>query len=136
MWLALPPQPDGNQVWEGLRAQSVDAVTVRLAAVPLFAYDVHFGDEMSVMQSAEGASVATGIVRRAHTRTFRAWLDPNRPSDLPALSRRFGELGCLVEKYSDSLIGFGCSIEQAPNVAELLTLAEGSGELIWESGQQ
>lgn len=136
VWLALPPEAAGTQVWEGLRAGTLDATTVRLAAVPLFAYNVHFGDEMSVINSAEGPLVATGIVRRGRFRTFRAWLGENQAANLPELIRRFGAMSCMIEGYSDSLMGIGCSIDQAPHVAESLTSAERNDELIWESGQQ
>lgn len=129
-------EADGTQLWEGLRATSVADDRICVAAVPLFAYNLHLGDHVTVVASAEGPLVATGIVSRGNFRTFRAWLGEGRSASLTDLIRRFGEFGCLIEGYSDTLIGFGCTVELAPAVVGLLNAAAGRGELIWESGEQ
>ena len=54
-------EPGQPQACEGLRAahrEGDDRAQIR--AVPLFAHDVNFGDEVSVVPSAEGPLVATG----------------------------------------------------------------------------
>lgn len=135
VWFYLPEE-GGTQYWEGLRATSVSDDRARLAAVPLFAYNLHLGDHVSVIASAEGPLVATGIVSRGSFRTFRAYLGGPGSASLEDLIRRFGEFGCLIEGYSDTLIGFGCTVELAPAVVGLLDAAAGRGELIWESGEQ
>lgn len=135
VWLYML-EDDGMQLWEGLRATSLFDDRVCLAAVPLFAYNLHLGDHVAVVASAEGPLVATGIVSRGNFRTFRASLSEEASANLPDLIRRFGELGCLIEGYSDTLIGFGCTVDQAPAVLEALATAASRDELIWESGEQ
>ena len=47
---------------------------VRLRAVPMFAYDVNYGDEISVVTSAKGPIVATGVTKNSGNYTFRVWV--------------------------------------------------------------
>jgi hypothetical protein len=55
VWFALPSEVGETQVWEGLAAEKTETKDrVKLRAVPLFAFDVNYGDEISVVASAEG----------------------------------------------------------------------------------
>jgi hypothetical protein len=47
---------------------------VEVRAVPLFAYDVNQGDELSVVASPEETLVATGVTKDNGNYTFRSWL--------------------------------------------------------------
>ena len=49
---------------------------------------------------------------------------------------QFGEMGCLVEGYSDKLIGLSCDAEAARDVAAALTAHEREGRLIYETGRR
>jgi hypothetical protein len=40
----------------------------------MFAYDVNYGDEISVVTSAEGPIVATGVTKNSGNYTFRVWM--------------------------------------------------------------
>lgn len=138
VWLALPCESDGPQVWEGLavsRLQRVDRV--RVCAIPLIAYDVNYGDELAVVASAEGPLVATGVVTNGGNYTFRVWLSGHTGWDaIREVVTEFGGRGCLVEGYSDRLIGLTCGAAEAPAVADALAAGERQGRFLYETGRQ
>jgi len=138
VWLALPAESDDVQVWEGLaahRGASDNRVEVR--AVPFFAYDVNYGDELSVVASAEGPLVATGITKDSGNYTFRVWLPASTTdSAVQELANEFGPLGCLIEPYSTKLIGLSCGPDEAQAVADALQAGEESGRFLYETGRQ
>jgi Domain of unknown function (DUF4265) len=137
VWLALPAEAGEAQVWEGLAALiGTDTGRVELRAIPLFAYDVNYGDELTVIASQEGPLVATGISNDAGNYTFRVWLEDGSIDVYREVVAQFGEMGCLVEGYSDKLIGFSCDTEAARDVAAALTAHEREGRLIYETGRQ
>jgi hypothetical protein len=138
VWFALPSEAEEIQVWEGLAAEATEAKDrVKLRAVPLFAYDVNYGDEISVVASAEGPLVATGITKDAGNYTFRAWMREDAgDAALRDVVTVFGALGCLIEGYSDRLIGLSCSPENAQHVADALEGAEQEGRFTYETGRQ
>jgi Domain of unknown function (DUF4265) len=110
---------------------------VKLRAVPLFAYDVNYGDEISVVTSAEGPIVATGITKDAGNYTFRVWMrEDTGDTAVGDVVAQFGALGCLIEGYSDRLIGLSCSPENAQYVADALEVAEQEGRFAYETGRQ
>ncbi len=137
VWFALPSGPGQPQAWEGLRAahrEGDDRVEVR--AVPLFAYDVNFGDEVSVVTSAEGPLVATGVLSDAGHYTFRLWLEDGDPAALRQVVMEFGELGCYLEAHSERLLGLSCGQETAQAVADALLAGEERGRFVYETGRQ
>jgi len=138
VWFALPSEAEEVQVWEGLAAETTEVKDrVKLRAVPLFAYDVNYGDEIAVVASAEGPLVATGITRDAGNYTFRAWMREDAgDAALRDVVTVVGALGCLIEGYSARLIGLSCSPENAQRVADTLAVAEQEGRLTYETGRQ
>jgi hypothetical protein len=138
VWLALPPGADDVQVWEGLAARkALGNDRVEVLAVPLFAYDVNYGDELSVVASAEGPLVATGVTKDRGNYTFRVWL-PASALDGAAqeVANDFGLRGCLIERYSERLIGLSCGPSEAQAVADALYADEERGRFIYETGRQ
>jgi hypothetical protein len=105
-------------------------------AVPLFAYDVGYGDEVFVADSAEGGLVVTGVASDRGSYTFRVWLGDGAADDVRTVVREFGELGCLIEGYSDKLVGLSCEPGDAQTVADALHRAEQQGRLTYETGRQ
>jgi hypothetical protein len=81
--------------------------------------------------------VATGITKDAGNYTFRVWM-PEHAEDaaLRDAVTVFGELGCLIEGYSDQLVGISCSRENALQVFAALKTAEQEGRFIYETGRQ
>jgi len=138
VWFALPGEDAETQIWEGLAAETTETKDrVKLRAVPLFAYDVNYGDEISVVASAEGPLVATGITKDAGNYTFRAWMPEHAGgAALSDVVTVFGELGCLIEGYSDQLVGISCSRENALQVSAALEAAEQEGRFTYETGRQ
>lgn len=137
VWLALPPEPGEPQVWEGLAAyRGTRPDRVELRAVPLFAYDVNYGDEVTVVASGEGVLVATGISRVAGSHTFRVWLEDGSDEMLRDTVTRFGRMGCLIEGYSDRLLGLSCGPDAASAVAAALNAGEQEGRFVYETGRQ
>jgi hypothetical protein len=98
---------------------------------------VNYGDEISVVTSAEGSLVATGITKDAGNYTFRVWMreDAGDAAFLD-VATHFGTLGCLIEGYSNRLIGLSCSSENAQHVADALEVAEQEGSFTYETGRQ
>ena len=144
VWLVLPDEPRfrltlrKDKIWEGLAAEATEAKDrVIVRAVPMFAYDVNYGDELSVVTSAEGPLVATGITKDAGNYTFRVSMREDAGEDeLRDVVNQFGALGCLIEGYSDRLIGLSCSPVNAHDVADALQTAGQEGRFVYETGRQ
>lgn len=136
VWFALPAEEDADQVWEGLAAERTSQDSARLRAVPLFAYNLNYGDEVAVVPSAEGPLVATVKVEDSGNHTFRIWLGTASGATLPEVISEFGSLGCLIEGYSERLLGLSCSAVHAGIVEETLRRAEREGRFVFERGRQ
>ncbi|BBH17725.1 hypothetical protein Back2_20120 [Nocardioides baekrokdamisoli] len=137
VWFVLPTADGDEQVWEGLlayRPSDIDRAEVR--AIPLFAYDLNYGDEVAVISSDEGALVATDVVTDNGRYTFRVWLEDGDASVMRELVREFGEMGCSIEPYSDRLLGLGCERSAAQAVADALSAGEKAGRFVYETGRQ
>lgn len=134
VWFALPSDDD-QQLWEGLAAESrVDGSFV-IRAVPLFAYDLNFGDRVSAVPSAEGPLVATEVLEDGRRFTFRVALHVGGAS-VPEVVESFGSMGCLIEGWSASLVGLSCEETHAQAVADRLAADEEQGRLAYETGRQ
>ncbi|WP_371405586.1 DUF4265 domain-containing protein [Kribbella sp. NBC_00662] len=138
VWLALPTESGEVQLWEGLAAHRLTSGdTVEVRAVPLFAYDVNYGDELSVVVSADGTLVGTGIVKDAGNHTFRLWFPSSADGDgIRSVVEEFGPLGCLIESYSTRLIGLSAGPSEAQVVADALQAGQTNGRFIYETGRQ
>jgi len=134
VWFALPSD-GGPQVWEGLRAATQPDGSFALCAVPLFAYDLNFGDRVSAIASAEGPLVATGVLDDRRHFTFRVALHEGGVS-VQEIVETFGAMGCLIEGWSDSVVGIGCEAASAQSVADKLAHEERAERLAYETGRQ
>ncbi|QYJ02871.1 DUF4265 domain-containing protein [Nocardioides panacisoli] len=134
VWCALPPE-GGRQVWEGLRAATQPDGSFLLCAVPLFAYDLNFGDQVAAIASAEGPLVATDVLADGGQSTFRVALHEGGTT-LPEVVETFGAMGCLIEGWSDALLGLGCDTTRAREIANRLALEERAEHLAYETGRQ
>jgi hypothetical protein len=121
-----------------LAAETTEAkYRVGLRAVPLFAYDVNYGDEVSVVTSAEGPIVATGVTKNSGNYTFRVWMRQDAGDcALRDVVTQFGALGCLIGGYGDKVIGLSCSPQNAQQVTDALDVAEQEGRFTYETGRQ
>ncbi|MDQ0648286.1 hypothetical protein QFZ53_002482 [Microbacterium natoriense] len=134
VWLALPPEGSGEQMWEALNGLFVGPGIVEIRAVPALAYDVAFGDRVSIVRSAEGSPVVNGIHERGPFGTFRLWLGEsvNLTSSWRSVAEKYAELGCLVDVYSEKLIAIACPGNRAVRIREILEAQASESELIWE----
>lgn len=134
VWFALPSDDDQQQ-WEALAAESQADGSFLVRAVPLFAYDLNYGDRVSAVPSAEGSLVATRVLEDGRRFTFRVALHAGG-STVPEVVRTYGSLGCLVEGWSESLVGLSCEEVQAQAVADRLATDEEQDRLAYETGRQ
>ncbi|MFI5693506.1 DUF4265 domain-containing protein [Kribbella sp. NPDC051586] len=137
VWLGLPEHGESGQIWEGLVAKRLagqDRVEIR--AIPMFAYDLNYGDEVAVVASAEGSLVATGISKDSRNYTFRIWLEHGDSDQIRQILTEFGGMGCLVEAYSAKLMALSCPPDAAQAVADALQSGELEGRFVYESGRQ
>jgi hypothetical protein len=71
VWFACGRNENGSTTWEGLLARRIDANCARIAAIPYWVRGVSLGDEVSVVESAEGAVVAVEVLRASGNATLR-----------------------------------------------------------------
>ncbi|NUR95090.1 MAG: DUF4265 domain-containing protein [Kribbellaceae bacterium] len=137
VWFGLPAEGNSPRTWEGLVGKRlVDKDTVEIRAIPMFAYDLNYGDEVAVMTSAEGSLVATGMARDGGNYTFRVWLDHGDADEMREVITKFAGMGCLVEAYSAKLVALSCPMDAAQDVADALRSGEVEGRFVYETGRQ
>lgn len=78
VWFAFDPD---RELWEGVLAIREAEDRARLVGVPLWTYGVNLDDVVHVIQSAEGAAVAVGVVDRSSNQTFRVVYPDLRAGD-------------------------------------------------------
>lgn len=135
IWFALPPEPDTEQMWEGLRGRMEMDGTATVLAVPAYLYDVNFGDRVNVMRSAENALVATGMDRGALNFTFRVLLKSEDPNAWQPLASDLAERGCLLDFISPRFFAISCGQPPAQEVADRLLALQHDGVLHYETGR-
>ncbi|MCD4851418.1 DUF4265 domain-containing protein [Arthrobacter sp. AK01] len=135
LWFAVPPEPDTEQMWEGLRGRLEKDGTATVLAVPAYLYDVNFGDRVNVMRSAENALVATGVERDALNFTFRVLLKSDDPNAWQPLASELAEQGCLLDFISPRFFAISCGEPQTQEVADRLFTLERDGVLHYETGR-
>ncbi|WP_157371041.1 DUF4265 domain-containing protein [Arthrobacter sp. Leaf141] len=135
IWFAMPPEPDTEQMWEGLRARLETDGTATVLGVPAYLYDVNFGDRVSVMRSAENALVATGVECDALNFTFRVQLTADDPNAWRPLAEELAKKGCLLDLISPRFFAISCGEPQAQEVADRLSALERTDILHYETGR-
>jgi hypothetical protein len=139
VWFSIEPDENGDRVWEGLLALTPEPGRAVIAAVPVFAYDVHLGDEVEVVASAEGPLVALRPLRDAGRHTFRVLLGDE---GLAAPTRGWVRLqqdlepyGCWFDVHSPRLVAVSAEPDVARSVAEFLADEERAGRWQYETGR-
>lgn len=135
VWFALSEEPDGTRYWEGLNGRFEIDGTVTVLGVPAYAYDLNLGVRVTVLKSAEGPLVATGITQRASNHTFRVLLlAPDDETAWYPLVQEFAVMGCLVDVLSPRLIAISCPLEAAQSLAVRLEQLQQECGLEYETG--
>ncbi|WP_092555702.1 DUF4265 domain-containing protein [Herbiconiux ginsengi] len=134
VWLALPNDNEGEQVWEALNAQTIDTDLLELRAVPALAYGVRFGDRVSVVGAGDNALVVDAIRERSSFVTFRIWIGEDVAPSLTwrPLAEALAQLGCLVDVYSTRLIAVACAEPDVGTVRAVLEAQADASGLVWE----
>ncbi|ASN19879.1 DUF4265 domain-containing protein [Arthrobacter sp. YN] len=135
IWFALPPEPDTEQMWEGLRGRVEADGTATVLAVPAFLYDINFGDRVNVMRSAEDAVVATGLDHDASNFTFRIMLKTDDPDAWQPLATELAQLGCILDVMSPRFFAVSCNEALSQVVADKLFTLQNNDELHYETGR-
>jgi hypothetical protein len=128
------PVVDGPVDWEGLLACRTGPDSARISAIPLWVYDLHLGDEVQTMDSAEGAPVIIGPVASAGQHTFRV-----RFTDAAADDTRWQDLmkdlepaGCWFDVSSPGYLAVSAGPLRADEVDTYLRRRATAGELAYE----
>lgn len=136
IWVAVEEHSGGTVKWEGLLARRLGHDRARVCAVPFWVYDLNLGDEVTIMESAEGAPVVTGIAVDAGNYTFRAYAD--EPSDDGWWRRLMVDLEpfkCWFDVRTPGLVAVSAPPDHAQAVANYLHGRQQQGELHFETGR-
>ncbi|HLM06713.1 MAG TPA: DUF4265 domain-containing protein [Blastococcus sp.] len=138
VWTALPPDGDGDPVWEGLLAVRTAPDRAVIAAVPVFAYDLNLGDEVEVAASPEGRLVVVRPVWDAGRFTFRVLFphadDPGDRSWV-TLQQDLEPYACWFDVYSPQLVAVSAEPDVAQYVADHLEQQANAGRWVYETGR-
>ncbi|TYP82898.1 DUF4265 domain-containing protein [Blastococcus xanthinilyticus] len=139
VWVAVYPGGEDEVAWEGLRAHPSGEGRAVVAAVPVFAYDLHLGDEVEVVATAEGPLVAVRPLLDAGRHTYRVWFpdwpDLERDERGRELQVELARFGCWFDVYSPHLVAISAEPDVAAAVADHLDEAERAGRFIYEVGR-
>jgi hypothetical protein len=137
VWVGADADSSNSIKWEGLLACRLSVARARICAVPFWAYDLHLGDEVALMDSAEGAPVVTGVVADGGNYTFRVRFEDAADDDM-----RWHELmvdlepfDCWFDVRSPAFLAVSAPPAHAQAVAHYFDAREQSGVLIFETGR-
>lgn len=137
VWVGAREATDGLVTWEGLLARRLAPDRARVCAVPFWVYDLNLGDEVTLMASAEGAQVVTGVAVDAGNFTFRVVFTDGDDND-----RRWHQLmvdleafECWFDVRATGFVALSAPAAHAEAVAGYLQAREDLGELRFETGR-
>ena len=101
----------------------------RICAVPFWVYDVNLGDEVALMDSAEGAPVVTGVVVDGGNHTFPVRFDHAADDDVRwrELMVELEPFNCWFDVRSPGFLGVSAPPPHAQAVADYLDERERRG---------
>ena len=134
LWVALADAPDE---WEGILGKRHSSDTAELVGIPVFAYDLHLGDLVSVVPSDEGGPVVSGIVADRGNFTFRVWFErePHAAEHWRRLMEDLEPFGCWFDTWSETLVAISAAPPNSHAVADYLAGREANGEFRYETGR-
>jgi hypothetical protein len=136
VWFPLPEGHDGVRYWEGLNGRLESDGEVTVLGVPAYVYDLNLGDRVTVVRSAEGPFVATGIAHDAGNDTFRFYLlDADDETSWYPLARELAIMGCLIDVLTPRFTVVSCVPEASPSVVARLAELREEGILEYEIGR-
>jgi len=123
--------------YEQLWAWKLSENRFEICCIPVFAYDLALGDEVSTRTEGERLYVVDKVVKPSGRFTFRVWFgDSSTPAVRDEVIERLSALGVLFEWYSQSLLAVdGENQELAQAVADFLKGKEDLQQLNYETGR-
>jgi hypothetical protein len=137
VWVGVEADSAQSVKWEGLLARRLSGKRARICAVPFWVYDVNLGDEVALMDSAEGASVVTGVVVDGGNHTFRVRFEHAADDDVRwrELMVELEPFDCWFDVRSPGFLAVSAPPAHAQPVADYLDERERRGELRFETGR-
>jgi Domain of unknown function (DUF4265) len=138
VWFPMGHDGESDGRWEGLLAQRLAPDRARICAIPFWARGVSLGDEVSVIESGEGAPVAVTVVNPSGLETI--WVgfrDANREADdrWQDLMRDLESFQCWFDVLSPMFLSVSVSPEFAAAVMDYLATRVSRGELDYETNR-
>ncbi|HTN25602.1 MAG TPA: DUF4265 domain-containing protein [Solirubrobacteraceae bacterium] len=137
VWVAAEVNSSTSISWEGLLARRLGDGRARMCAVPFWVYDLNLGDEVAVMDSAEGAAVVTAVVVDGGNYTFRVRFEDAADDDVRwrDLMVDLEPFDCWFDVRSPTFVALSAPSAHAQAVADYLADREQHGELLFETGR-
>jgi Domain of unknown function (DUF4265) len=137
VWFAAEKMSGGNVRWEGLLARRLATDRARICAVPFWLYDVNLGDEVSIIESVEGAPVATGVVHDAGNVGFRVFhpaaADLHDDRRWYRLLEDLERFECWFDPRTPRHVALSAPPQHAQAVADYLQQRGDRGDFEWET---
>ena len=136
VWFVVEEDSAGVH-WEGLLATGLSEDRACISAVPFWLYDLNLGDEVAVIESAERAPVATGVVRDGGNYVFRVIFEGAEYDDYrwQSLMIELEPHDCWFDVRSPSFVALSAPPAQARAVGDYLLAREQCGDLRFETGR-
>jgi hypothetical protein len=135
VWFPMGHDANGVGRWEGLLAQRLASDRALVCAIPFFAQSVNLGDEVSLIESGEGAPVAVKVVKPSGSRTIRVGFpDADRGGDdrWQELMRDLELFECWFDVLSPMFLSLSVQAGYRDAVLDCLATRTARGELEYE----
>jgi hypothetical protein len=137
VWVGAALDSSQAVTWEGLLARRLTGDRARICAVPFWVYDLNLGDEVALMDSAEGVAVVTGVVVDGGNYTFRVRFEHAVDDDARwrELMVELEPFDCWFDVRSPGFLAVSAPHAHAQAVADYLDDRERRGDLLFETGR-
>lgn len=137
VWAGAEAHTSGAVKWEGLLARRLSGGRARICAVPFWVHDLNLGDEVALMDSAEGTPVVTGAVVDGGNHTFRVRFEDAADDDARwrELMVELEPFDCWFDVRSPGFLALSAPPGHAEAVADYLDGREQRGDLLFEPGR-
>lgn len=140
VWFAFDKDEQGEPLWEGVLAICTAPDRAELVGVPLWTYNVNLGDVVELIESGEGAPVATRTIEPSTNATFRVFYPDLKRGDEDERWRQLiidmEPWGCWFDVYEPGYLAIAAPARTAATVEEYLTDRHNAGDFIYERGRQ
>ena len=136
VWFVVPPDAgdpeDAPRTWEALRTKKVAADLHEICASPVFLEGVAFGDQFTTMTMADGIILPTTLVRASGMASGQVWIGENHNERWLPLAVALAAVGCVVDVYSEKLMGMSWPAAASDSVADVVNSEAGAGQISWQ----